>query len=305
MLHGPSHNRQAYAVQDTWTRFSPAGVEHLCHADVWNERHLVQHHYFSAFVAFQAACRQQIAWMHHLFLDAQAWVVDLHQSAPNTCVQHCTPVETSQQNVGGLSGLLGPSAPGVVAIKTQEINASNFSKKESDERLRRLNPSSQDIFCSRTAVQNAADWAVEFLSWQHTELARAGITACDTTTAGHSGSPGTLTAHSNGAVSKAPKAVDGPPVCCQSMPAEDKVGMDWLALSGVGLHQLSEHSGATTSSIRDSMDGLRSALLAVLQADAASEYHGNTSTGNTNRADVGVRCRVPPVYNIVACFQLL
>lgn len=293
----PSHGRQAYAVQDTWTRLSPAGIEHLCHADIWNEWHLVQHHYFSAFVAFQAACRQEIVWMHHCFLGSQACVMDSFQSARRTCVQQCTPTEPPQHSVGGLSGLCGPNTSGTVTEK--DIDVSNVSWKGPNERLRSC-ISPQDIVCSRTAVQNAAIWAAEFLSWQHSDLARADVTACTTTTPRSSGSQASPVSHLRRDVSQAPEHADAPPFCCIAMTDEENnAAMDWLVLSGIDLHCLLDHTGTTTSSIHESMRGLRLALLAVLQADAASEYHGKFGLSDTKAADVGVRCSHSFVQHLV------
>lgn len=71
--------------------------------------------------------------------------------------------------------------------------------------------------------------------------------------------------------------------------------LDWLALSGVDLHNLSNPSGASNASIQENMDVLLAALLTVLRADATPEYRGTD-----NAADRTVRRNPDNVRRTVA-----
>lgn len=209
--------------------------------------------------------------MHNAYLAADTRE-DALQSSSTQNPEYMAAAETHQRTVAGS----GPSASTLPQTSSvQSFKASSFSHAQSTERLGSWTESHTQ-FCSMGAVHSAIVWVSGIIAQLHNGLASTNVQAHDTMMALPAARthPQAAACHNH---LQSPSVSAG--VCQVELAA-----LDWLALSGVDLHNLSNPSGASTASIPETMDALLAALLTVLWADATPEYRG---TGNA--ADRTVR----------------
>lgn len=265
-------------MQEAWAWSTAAGLNHLCQANIWNDEQLVQYHYFSAFLAFQAGCRQQIASLHHAVVLAGQSL----QPVSTQVLDRPAGVGRQQQvstRYGSHFRLSCESRPNP-RWQSNEENSNVYLQHEPVPWLC-SNLASKTSVHSRTQAKVAVTWIVDILLQLRHDSQGAGALrdqASESIQADAS-----QPAHSNVCPSLSDvHATTTPCDTCQSQ-------VDWFALSGVDLDNLSGTQPRKGPAYQQSIGELLLALCTVLQADAATEYRGNPDPGATATRQTSVR----------------
>eukprot|EP00892_Ulva_mutabilis_P003558 jgi/Ulvmu1/1574/UM111_0002.1 len=261
---------------DAWAWSTAAGLEHLCLADVWTDDEFVHNHYLSAFLAFQAGCRQNIAWLHHVSLladrtqnlRAQTWTsIQLLEISANAGDQHRNVVSHDGDRIALSKGMFFPS---------EEAQRSSYSQEESIKWLRGQ-LQSKSFNYRRPQAQDAIRWIVKV-------LAKLRDSHCSAHATGQPAVASTMRVQQTATLNSRECVTNGRTTHCDAC----KAGVNWFALSGVDLESLADNKDQVNSAAQQGMEGLLLALVNVLEADAAAENCGCTDVCDTHQSTTPV-----------------